>query len=63
MYVQSETGSLVHAVQAVLPSRYLFGAHHHYVVLVIALLAVCPILLIGNFRLVTLQLVNECYRV
>ena len=37
-------------VQAVLPSRSLLGAHHHYVVLGIALLAVCPILLIGNFR-------------
>lgn len=40
----------VQIMQAVLPSRSLFGAHHHYVVLVIALLAVCPILLIGNFR-------------
>ena len=37
-------------MQAVLPSRTLFGAHHHAVVLLIALLAVCPVLLIGNFR-------------
>ena len=37
-------------MQAVLPARTLFGAHHHFVVLIIALVAVCPILLIGNFR-------------
>lgn len=37
-------------VQAVLPSKSLLGTHHHYVVLGIALLAVCPVLLIGNFR-------------
>lgn len=40
----------VQVVQAVLPPRLLLGAQHHYVVLGIALLAVCPILLIGNFR-------------
>ncbi|DBB09681.1 hypothetical protein WJX82_002703 [Trebouxia sp. C0006] len=45
---------LWHQLEAVLPSRTLFGAHHHYVVLVIALVAVCPILLIGNFRHVSI---------
>lgn len=40
-------------LQAVLPAKSLFGAHHHFVVLIIAVVAVCPVLLIGNFRSAT----------